>query len=321
VKKQHKIWLEKFLDNCRQMNRSEHTIKNYQLDLEKFIFWFEATHGKALHKAGAEAITEYNHFLKNGGEIKKKTRRREKLKYFFQKMLFRPRVYLPLNANSGHARPPLAVTSRRRHLSAIKNFFEFLKQTHEDQQKIFLTNPVKSKIHSVKLKDTDYQATKLLTPEDWENILNYVHKPMDKLLVHLLYFGGLRLSELAQLKWEDYDTRNDVLTLRRKGGYIHHLKIQNEREIKYLLNMHYNTQKHPSDYLFSNKKGAPYGNKTLYNRIMKIFLRSGCERGLGPHSFRKACATNLYIKTKDLLQVRDYLNHSDAKVTQSYISL
>jgi len=40
---------------------------------------------------------------------------------------------------------------------------------------------------------------------------------------------------------------------------------------------------------------------------------------LTPHSFRKAFATQLYLKTKDLLYVRDYLHHSDAKITQTYI--
>ena len=47
---------------------------------------------------------------------------------------------------------------------------------------------------------------------------------------------------------------------------------------------------------------------------MKILKDSGCNGSLGPHSFRKACATNLYLRHKDLLLVRDYLNHKDAKV-------
>ena len=70
-KKQHQILIQKFLENCRQMNRSPHTIKNYQLDLEKFMLWYEAIHRTPLHKASAQTITQYNHFLKHGGEISK----------------------------------------------------------------------------------------------------------------------------------------------------------------------------------------------------------------------------------------------------------
>ena len=74
-----------------------------------------------------------------------------------------------------------------------------------------------------------------------------------------------------------------------------------------------------TDFLFQNKEGRPYSLKTFYNQIMKIIERAEVTPGISPHSFRKACATNLYIKTLDLLYVRDYLNHSDAKVTQTYI--
>ena len=52
---------------------------------------------------------------------------------------------------------------------------------------------------------------------------------------------------------------------------------------------------------------------------MNILKKSGLPSSLTPHSFRRACATNLYIETRDLLLVRDYLNHHDAKVTQTYI--
>ena len=53
---------------------------------------------------------------------------------------------------------------------------------------------------------------------------------------------------------------------------------------------------------------------------MKIIERATLEiSDITPHSFRKACATELYMKSKDLLYVRDYLNHKDAKVTQTYI--
>ena len=52
---------------------------------------------------------------------------------------------------------------------------------------------------------------------------------------------------------------------------------------------------------------------------MGILKKCGLPSNLTPHSFRRACATNLYLKTRDLLLVRDYLNHHDAKVTQSYI--
>ena len=74
-----------------------------------------------------------------------------------------------------------------------------------------------------------------------------------------------------------------------------------------------------SEFVFANRQGNKVSTKTMYNLIIRLLVQAGCRDGLTPHSFRKACATNLYIKHQDLLLVRDYLNHSDAKITQTYI--
>lgn len=37
------------------------------------------------------------------------------------------------------------------------------------------------------------------------------------------------------------------------------------------------------------------------------------------HDFRKTKLTDLYLKHKDILMVRDYAGHSDVKITEGYI--
>ena len=54
---------------------------------------------------------------------------------------------------------PLGVSSKKRHLSVIKNFFEFLQQYYEGKSNKFRFNPVKEKIHGIKLKDIDINHT------------------------------------------------------------------------------------------------------------------------------------------------------------------
>ncbi|MGZ3809200.1 MAG: tyrosine-type recombinase/integrase, partial [Bacteriovorax sp.] len=125
--------------------------------------------------------------------------------------------------------------------------------------------------------------------------------------------------ELCFLKISNFDHKAKILTFTRKGGSVHTLVIQKEDLIFKNLDFYLNQQGMKSDFLFQNKEGKPYSIKTFYNQIMKIISRADVSEGITPHSFRKACATNLYIRTKDLLYVRDYLNHSDAKVTQTYI--
>ncbi|MBL6991241.1 MAG: tyrosine-type recombinase/integrase [Bacteriovoracaceae bacterium] len=328
MKTQHLTWTQEYLQNCRQMNKSTLTIKNYRADLFKFINWFELTHNATIDKANGNTVTEYKSFLTTGGTVFKKNGTLKICLFFLKKNFLKIWGFLlkkPLNFDQ-NPRPvmlqkPLSVSSRRRHLSSVKNYFEYLKQVNEDKSGLFLKNPVKTKLHAIKLKDIDVQSTRLLTADDWSKISESVYRLRLKLIVNLLYWGGLRISELANLKTSNFDELNQTITFARKGGYIHVLKVQKARKIFTLFKAFIATKNNSDVYLFAYKENKPPSDRALYNIIMKILTRANCSKGLSPHSFRKACATNLYRKTKDLLLVRDYLNHHDAKITQSYIDI
>ena len=325
MKKDHIKWLDMYIENCRQLNKSEHTIKNYRADLLKFLTWYESHHRATISKAKGETIGYYKDFLSKGGRVYSSLSGKEKFLGHFKKTLLS--LFKKKKTSASTSLPtrllfeqkPLAVGSRRRHISAVKNFFEFLKQSHEDKGKLFSKNPVKSKIHAIKLKEMDVTPTKNLRREDWDKLEKMVIKPKERLIIHLLYWGGLRLSELSNLRVSDFDTKNKAIKFVRKGGYIHTLIVQKANDIFYNLDYHLLQREVQSEYVFTNKQGNKVSTKTMYNLIMRLLVQAGCRDGLTPHSFRKACATNLYIKHQDLLLVRDYLNHSDAKITQTYI--
>ena len=301
-------FLNDYLHNCQQLNKSEHTLKNYRADLHKFLIWYQDTHRNRLYKIKGVSIGLYKDFLSSGGELKQK-------RTFWQKVLKKD-----IKRRVLYTQRPLAVASRKRHLSSVKNFFEYLKEYHEDRRrKLFQLNPVKPKIHGIKLKDVDMTPTPLLRREDWVRIQEKTWRTEERLLIFLLYYGGLRLSEVTKLRFEQFDCETKTLTFDRKGGSVHRLKIRRwpliYKQIEFLLQA-----KPQAVFLFSNSKEKALSTKSIYNLIIKMIKRAGVT-GVTPHSFRKACATNLYRQTRDLLKVRDYLNHKDAKVTQSYIQL
>lgn len=322
MKKQHNQWMKQYLHNCKQLNKSELTIKNYKSDIIKFIKWHELTTTQLITKTLGNEITDYKNFLSAGGILKKKISKRKKILNKISRLI----NLFSLKKNNStlitHSielvQSPLSVTSRRRNLSSIKNFFEFLKQTHEDSSSFFLINPVKSKLHAIKLKDTDVVNTKMINHLQWENVYNSAHNASEKLIIYLLYWGGLRLSEITNLTVDNFLTDSKMLTFARKGGYIHTLDIINS-EIIFKQFFIFQSSNPGMRYLFSRNNNKSISTRSMYKKIMKILFRANCPRSITPHSFRKACATNLYLKSKDLLYVRDYLNHNDAKITQTYI--
>lgn len=320
--------ISKYLENLERLNKSPHTIKNYQADLKKFSLWLKYSQNLKLDKVNGAIIGDYKNFLSSGGDVSKEIVRNpssesHNIFSWFKNILSGKTFKTRKETYRVFLQNPMSVSSKRRHLSSLKNFFEYLKESHEDHSKKFQKNPVKSKIHSISLKEVDVVPTTMISKEDFLKIDEKIHRTHERLILYLLYYGGLRLSELTFLKINNFDFKSRTITFNRKGGYVHTLVIQKEEKIFKNLRFFLDHNEFKSDYLFQNKKGNPITTKAMYNRIVKIIesaiINNKETTKITPHSFRKACATNLYMKSKDLLYVRDYLNHKDAKITQTYI--
>ncbi len=317
----HLEMMDSYLHNLSRLNKSEHTLRNYRADLLKFFTWIEFHEQTKLIKVNGEVIGRYKEFLSNGGAVYKEVRANPRLVFllWFKIVISRAILKKRVQKSMLFFQAPMSVSSRRRHLSSLKNFFQYLKEVNEDASEKYSKNPVKSKIHAITLKEIDVVPTKMISREEFKLIEEKTFRTKERLMLYLLYYGGLRLSELCFLKISNFDRQARVLSFTRKGGSVHTLVIQKEELIFKNFDYYLNQTIFQTDFLFQNKAGRPYSLKTFYNQIMKIINRAQVSEGISPHSFRKACATNLYIRTKDLLYVRDYLNHSDAKVTQTYI--
>lgn len=322
------VLLNEYLQNLRRLNKSEHTIKNYRADLLKFFQWLEHAEQLKIEKVNGETIGKYKEFLSHGGKVNYEIIRHSQgpglhfllwFKFVIEKAFFKKRTERHLL----FFQDPLGVSSRRRHLSSLKNFFEYLKESHEDTTDKFSKNPVKSKIHAITLKEMDVVPTTMISKCDFKKIEEQTFRTSERLILYLLYYGGLRLSELCELKVSNFDQVSRTITFNRKGGYVHTLVIQKDELIFKNFNFYIKENEFNKIFLFQSKTGASLSPKAMYNKIMKIIERAIPNNAIAsritPHSFRKACATELYLKSKDLLFVRDYLNHKDAKITQTYI--
>lgn len=309
--------LEDFLNNEQSRNKSPQTIASYRLDLLKFLGWLQDTQ-RNIKKIGPQDISAYTRHL-SGLPTQRSSGMWEKWVNFARRS---PEPALPLKTY------PLKSASKRRHLTAVRMFFRFLMESDAPEVKRLRKNPVVTSLHSVKLKDIDVNHTKLLLGPQFQRLLQANKDIKSQFILHLLYFGGLRLAELCVLSREDFNFQNKTVKLIRKGGSIHYLPLQNFDFIYELLERYCYTYYVERGSLFFDPKRRhseerpSLSQRSMYGvikRRLKKALSAQETEELGPHSFRKACATELYKKTKDLLFVRNYLNHQDAKVTQTYI--
>lgn len=298
------FYYQDFLQYLKVANRSPRTIESYGRDLKLFLKWCEFQNISRLEKVTTSHISDYKNYLSTGGELIQKTWRKQK------------KITLLSS--------PLAVSSRKRHFSTLKNFFSYLLERYPKKRwnpfRGFGENPVLSKIHAIRLKDEDIEHTPLLKEADWHKLQELPMKPKERLLLSLMYWGGLRLSEVKNLKCDQFDFETKSLQLIRKGGKRHRLYLIDDHQILNLWDIVSSKTRGP--FLFTwGLRGIPLTRRAAFKRVKTLYKKAGLSTELTPHSLRKACATRLYQQTKDLLFVRDYLGHSDAKVTQTYIEL
>lgn len=129
-------------------------------------------------------------------------------------------------------------------------------------------------------------------------------------------YCGLRIAEIAELRWRDVDLARGELIVRRvagKGGKSRVVPICDEclDELKLARSMR------PADAVVDQGDGKPLTVKSLAH-IHERWLRA---RGMTIHShqLRKTFATELYLAGEDLFTIQRLLGHSDPKTTLRYI--
>lgn len=144
----------------------------------------------------------------------------------------------------------------------------------------------------------------------------------DVALLELLYAGGLRASELAELSTPSLHFDLGVAKVRGKGNKERIVPIGRPALLatrKYLDELRprlVRTDK-PSDRLLLSRSGAPITRIIVWQVVTKHSRRAGLVK-VHPHTLRHSFATHMLAGGADLRVVQELLGHSNIKTTQIY---
>jgi integrase/recombinase XerC len=168
-----------------------------------------------------------------------------------------------------------------------------------------------------------------LTP-DWEKRKPYSTEDVDKLLVLanpatsvmilLGAHGGLRISEMCNLKWSDINWSNGTLSVVGKGGKK--ASVTMSKKLEYTLQELRKTPDDRKRFKRTNDHVLPWNT----GRTRQCF-RALCD-GAGViynekavHGLRHGAGTRYYAQTKDLGRVASHLRHENIQTTRIYAKL
>jgi type 1 fimbriae regulatory protein FimB/type 1 fimbriae regulatory protein FimE len=146
------------------------------------------------------------------------------------------------------------------------------------------------------------------------------HGHRDATMILVAYRHGLRVSELADLRWEQVDFNHAVLHVRRvkKGTPATHPIIGDEMRALRRLQRE---QEPRSPFVFTSERGSPFTTAGF----ARLLERAGGTAGIGlkvhPHMLRHACGFALANKGHDTRALQAYLGHRNIQHTVRYTEL
>ena len=136
----------------------------------------------------------------------------------------------------------------------------------------------------------------------------------DRTIIEILYSSGLRVSELTNLKVNDFKN-NKSLKVLGKGNKVRILPMT-DKSFNYMnlwiskYRSEYKNEK-SGNYIFLGVRGGKISDREI-QRIVNLRL------GTFPHSIRHTFATHLLDGGADLRVVQEMLGHTDPSTTQIY---
>lgn len=216
-------------------------------------------------------------------------------------------------------RHPYAPSTIQRKLASLRVFFGFLVE-----KKILAENPCDG-LRSVKVpkKQQPY-----LREEQINQLLNALPPdttPSGKkslAMITLLYYLGLRVSELSGLCLHDFVESNPpTVAVHGKGGKVRILSLIHP-SLQSAFSPWWGFRKtidasEPA--LFINlRTKSPLSVRTIQRRVRKYGEVAKLPLRISPHILRRSFATHLLNRSADLFTIASLLGHASLHVTQRY---
>ena len=149
-----------------------------------------------------------------------------------------------------------------------------------------------------------------------------VHGLRDRAMIELLYASGLRISELASARLENFNFEERVVRVTGKGNKTRLVPVGRkacEAVAAYLSGERPKLLKPRSgSEIFLSARGTRLTTARIWQIVKKHAKRAGLEQKVYPHLLRHSFATHLLGNGADLRIIQEMLGHADIATTQVY---
>ena len=197
----------------------------------------------------------------------------------------------------------LSASYQNQVVNAIKLFFRTIENRLIDIENIH--RPKKS-----------FKLPTILSLEEVTAMLNSLENIKHKTMLALIYSGGLRRSELLNMKIDDVDSKRMIVTIKEAKGKKDRIVPLSETVLEFLRK--YYAEYKPKEYLFEGQKGGKYTETSLEEVFHKAKKLAKINKSVSLHTLRHSYATHLLEGGTNLRYIQELLGHKSPKTTQIY---
>jgi site-specific recombinase XerD len=135
-------------------------------------------------------------------------------------------------------------------------------------------------------------------------------------MIALAYSGGLRVSEIINLKIKDLDLAELIIHIKNAKGNKDRITVFPEKLVMDLRKLIAN--KNFNDYVFASERGGKLTERTAQKIFENALKKSEIKKEATFHSLRHSFATHLLENGTDVRYVQELLGHSNIRTTQIY---
>lgn len=209
-------------------------------------------------------------------------------------------------------------TTRNKYLSVIKSFYKYLYSEENIN--------IDTKIFLIKKAKTNYKEPLWLQDNEVKDFINSIKNVRSKAMVSMLYYTGIRYSELANITMLDFLNGKAIIT--GKGNKQRFIYFDNkdlkENVADYILTKRAKIVKQTNNdcgLLFINNNGKKVIAQNFIRTLKKCAKDYGkLNRGseMSPHKLRHSFITNALLNGEPIAVVRDAVGHSNISITNNY---
>jgi site-specific recombinase XerD len=162
-------------------------------------------------------------------------------------------------------------------------------------------------------------AKRIMSEVEVSLLIRAAPSKRDRVMLEVIYAGGLRVSETVGLTWSDVLPRDDrvQLSILGKGGKVRQVLLP-EIVSRALLSLRGNAG--DNDPVFASREGGGHlTERTVNGMVKRAAVKAGINEAVSPHWLRHAHGSHAIDRGASLPEVQTTLGHGNIATTSGYL--